>query len=132
MLNQADSSHCRKEVSAMPRDIQENSRSHNKSGYIHPDRSSRVRNMIHDISDLPLGSSLPDKHSQFIKPTEPFVLKFRTDRIQLKTKIDPLSCTRSGKIIAILLSNKQRNYLQSIHKDTIPTYLGNRKLSLPP
>jgi len=59
-INQIDTSQNRKEVSPTPRDIQEYSRTHNESGYIHPDRIPRVHNTIHDISDLQLSSSSPD------------------------------------------------------------------------
>jgi len=107
--------------------MQEDLGSHNESSYIHPDRISQVHSMIHDISDLLLSSSSPDQHAQFIEQTEQFIQKSRKDRKQFKRKIDPLSHTRSGKILAKPLSKKQRNYLQSIPKDTIANYLDNRK-----
>ena len=116
-----------KEVSPTSWDIQEDSRSYNESGYIHPDIIPQVLNTIHDISDLQPSSSSTDQHPRIIQQTERFIQKSRKDREQLKKKIDALSRTRSGNILAKQRSKKQRSYLQSIPKNTIANYLDNRK-----
>jgi len=107
--------------------MQEDSRLHNESGYIHPDRISHVHNTIHAISNLQLSTLSLDQYPQFVEKSEPFIQKPRKDKKQFKTKTDSLSRTRSGKILAKPLSKKQRNYLQSIPKDTIAIYLDNKR-----
>jgi len=117
----------RREVSATPRDIQEDSRSYNELGYIHPDRIPQVPCTIHDISDRQLSGSWLNRHPGIVEPTEQFIQKSRKDRKQLKKKSDLLSHSSSGKIRTKPLSKKQRNYLQSIPKHTIASYLDNRE-----
>jgi len=125
--NQIHTSHCRKEVSTMPWDIQDDLRLYNDSGHIHPDRTSHVQPTINDLSDLQLSSSLLDQCSQIVKETERFIQKSQKARKTFKKHRDPLLRTRSGKVISKPLSKKQRNYLHSISKDTIASYLDNRK-----
>jgi len=116
-----------REVSATPQGIQEDSRPNIRLSHIHPDRESQVHNTIQDISDLRLSGSSDDQHLRIIEETEQYIQKSRKERKNIKKQSDPLSCTRSEKILANPLFRKQRNYLQSIPKDMIAKYLENRK-----
>jgi len=121
-----------REVSAIPRDCQEDLRSNIEIGNIHPDRISQVCLIDPDVSEFGLedkNDSVPDQQSCVLKEAEQFVSKSRKDRkaFNKRKAKDQLSQTRSGKAIAKPLSNKQRKYLQSITKDTIVEYVANRK-----
>jgi len=115
-----------REVSAIPRDLQEDPRSNIELGNIHPDRVSRVGFTNSDVSELELDNSEP---LPILEKAEQFLRTSRKERKAFKQrkKADILSRTRSGKILTKPLSNKQRNYLQGISKETIAEYLANRK-----
>jgi len=108
----------------MPRDIQEDSRS-----YIHPDRINQVGKTLLDLSGEQLSESEPSQLRLVIEKAEQFLQVSRKERktFNKQKEKDRLSRMRSGKVIAKPLSNKQRNYLQSIPKDTISAYLVDRK-----
>jgi len=115
-----------REVSAIPRDLQEDPRSNIELGNIHPDRVSRVGFTNSDVSELELDNSEP---LPILEKAEQFLGTSRKERKAFKQrkKADILSRTRFGKILTKALSNKQRNYLQGISKETIAEYLANRK-----
>jgi len=116
----------------MPRDVQEDSRFPIKPGSIHPDRLSQIVNTIYNINDLELDGSEPDQLLRIDQSIEQSIQQSRKERKRITRYIEPLSHTTSGKVIAKPLSKKQRNYLQSIPKSTIPEYLDKRKLDLWP
>jgi len=103
-----------REVSAIPRDIQEDSQSNQESSEVQPDKICQVLHTICDISNLEVGYSKSDWVTQIIEKTEKFIIDSRRDMKALNKKPDPLSHTRSGKVPVKPLSEKQRNYLQSI------------------
>ena len=120
------------EVSAIPRDLQEDSRSNITLGKIHPDRVSQVCSVPSDDSEFKPGSPKFDRQSQVVKETKKFLNQSNKERKRFnKQKLkDQLSRTRSGKVIAKpakALNNKQWRYLQSIPKDTITEYVANWK-----
>jgi len=115
-----------KQISATPRDTQEDSRIDLESGYIHSQRISQIDNTTQGICSLELSGSDPDRTLQVIKETDEFIKDSRKERKTSKKKPALLSRTRSGKIPAKPLSKQQRNYLQSIPKDTISAYLIDR------
>ena len=116
-------------ISAVPQDIQEESRVINETRHIHPDRVPQVQDTNIDVSDLDLDSSGNKQQLRVVQQTEQFVQRSRKERKQLvnRKQADPLSKTRSGKIPAKPLTKKQRQHLQSIAKPTIVEYLENRK-----
>jgi len=94
---------------------------------IHLDRIQQIGKETPDLEKE--FDSEPDQPSRVLKKAEQFLSISKRDRkaFSKKKAKDQLSRTRSGKIIAKPLSNKQRNYLQSIPKDTIVEYIANRK-----
>jgi len=70
------------------------------------------------------------KALRIIEQTQKLIADSRKEGNALKKKPDLLSRTRSGKVLAKPLSKKQKNYLQSIPKDTISAYLIERKQDL--
>jgi len=117
-----------RELSETPRDIQEDPRSSIISDNIHPNGMIQV-NTTHNASDQEDIESVPERLPQMVESTEKFIWRSRKERTAFNKpkRIDALSHTRSGKVIAKPLSKKQRNYLQSISKDTICAYLADRK-----
>jgi hypothetical protein len=126
-INQHDKSQQGEEKSATPHNIQGNSRLHNQLGHIRPYRISQTQSTIHNISDLQISDSSIDQSSHINTQAELFIQKSRKDGKRLTSRNDPLSCTRSGKLLAKPLSKKQRNYLLSTPKATISHYLENRE-----
>jgi len=120
-----------RDVSATPLDTQEESTSGVESQHIQPDRISQVPDTN---NDLILDSSEQDHHIPVIKKTEQFIQKSRkeTKAINKQKQIDSLSRMRSGRIIEKPSTKKQRNYLQTIPKHLISTYLINRDWDLRP
>jgi len=88
-----------------------------------------VANTFPEISD----SDFVDKESSLglgvVVTTKKFRQQSQKDRkaFNKQKSVDQLSRTRSGRVLAKPLTNKQRNHLQSISKDTISEYLKNRK-----
>ena len=117
-------------VSPTTRVIQESLRSHTGTDKVHPDRIQQIGEKTPDLEEE--YDSEPDQQSRVLKEGDRFLLLSRKERkafSKMKAK-DQLSRTRSGKAIAKPagpLSNKQRNYLQSIPKDTLVSYITNRK-----
>jgi len=116
-----------REISATPRDIQEESRTVIESQYIHLDCVTQVHSVTLDVGDLDLNNSQAQYPSQLVEETEQCIQKSRKERKAFNERQEVLSRTRSGRMLAKLLSNKQRNYLQTIPKDMISKYLINRK-----
>jgi len=117
-----------REVSVIPWDIQEDPRSSIASDNIHPDRIFQV-NTTHNASDLEDIDLEPEQLPQIGESAEQFIWRFWKERkaFNKQKRIDALSRTRSGKVIAKPLSKKQRNYLQPISKNTISAYWADRK-----
>jgi len=116
-----------KRFSPTSRDLQEDPRSYIGTDNIHPDRIQQVRNESPDLEEE--YDSVPDQLSRVLKEAGQFLSLSRKDRkaFNKKKAKDQLSRTRSGKILARPLNDKQRKYLQSIPKDTIVEYVANRK-----
>jgi len=111
-------------VLVTPRDIQEDPRSRVNTGIVHPDRRAQIQIPDDDISSLDLEGS---RQENLAKETEKFISRSQKERyIFSKTNSSRSSRIRSGKVTKPL-SKKQKNYLQSISKDTIAEYLSNRK-----
>ena len=129
-VNQGDSTAAnqfRKEKSVAPRDIQEDLRTDNGLDYIHDDRISQIDNRILSNCHWEISDSNSGGGSRIIKDTEKSIGDSRKAKEALKKKkSDSLSRTRSGQIPAKPVTKKQRNYLQSIPKNTISEYLINR------
>jgi len=116
-------------VSPTPRDIQDDPRPYNEVDRVHPDRIHQVRKGTLRSSSEEQWDSEPNQQPVVLKEEGEFLRKSRKQRkafIKQKAK-DQLSRTRSGKIIAKPLSTKQRQYLQSIPRDTIVEYIADRK-----
>jgi hypothetical protein len=64
-----------REISATPRDIQEDPRSQNLTGHIHPDGRSRAQYANNAISDLELGTPVVEPVSRIIADTKQFIQK---------------------------------------------------------
>jgi len=78
--------------------------------------------------DISEASNLQLDHiEQVIADTEEFIINSKKQRKEFKKKPDPLTRTRSGKIPVKPLTQKQRNRLQAIPKDTLVAFLKNRK-----
>ena len=120
------SQNVRKEC-AMTRDIPEQSRTDIGTQQIDPDRISQVHDTIHDISDLDLDNSVRCHPSHLIEQTEQSIGNSGKEKKALRKRTELLSRKRSGKIPAKPLYKTQRDYLQSIPKDTIAEYLAVRK-----
>jgi len=69
----------------------------------------------------------PDQLSRIVEDTRQSIPKSQKIRKTDNKHSDSLLNTSSGKIPVKPLSKKQRNYLQSIPKDTIAAYFGNKK-----
>jgi len=92
---------------------------------IHP---SRILQINKDSEDLETESSQAqlDRATTVIQKTKEFIGQSRKERRAFKKKPCALSRTRSGKIPVKPLTNKQRNRLQAISKDTLTLYLDTR------
>jgi hypothetical protein len=101
-----------KTVPTIPMDSRDNSRIHMDIDYIHPDRVSQAQGTIHDIDDLELDESEPDRLLRITKSTEQCIQKSWKDWKEFKNRAKLLSRTRSGKVIAKHLAKKQQEYLQ--------------------
>ena len=117
-------------VSPTIRDIQEGPRSDTGVGNIHPDRIQQVGKETPDLEEE--FDSEPDRQSRVLKEADQFLLLSKKDRkaFSKKKAKDQLSRIRSGKAIAKParpLNNKQWKYLQSISKDTLVSYIIDRK-----
>jgi len=108
-----------RQVSVMPRDIQEESRSNINQQHIHPDRISRVQDMSNDISNLDRDTLGEELLFQIGKSSKRFVQKSRKPRKGCARKTDLLTPTSSGKVLAKPLSKRQKNCLQTIPKDIL-------------
>jgi hypothetical protein len=95
----------------------------------HPDGISQVGQTILDLSNGGPRDLEPSKEPGVVGKTEQLLkTSQKARRVFTKQKrINSLSRTRSGRIIAKPLSNEQRNYLQAIPKDTIARYLEDKK-----
>jgi len=116
------------------RDIQEDPRPYDRIDKIHPDMIHQIGKKTLILNSEEECDSEPNQQSFVLKKAEQFLQKSRKDRKAFKKQKakDQLSRTRSGKIIAKPLSNKQRQYLQSIPKDTIVEYIADRIQDLRP
>jgi len=119
-----------REISATPRDIQEDLRSCIGTDSIHPDRIQQIGKETPGLEEE--YDSEPNQQSRVLKEADRFLLLSKKERKSFSKKKakDQLSQTRSGKAIAKParpLNNKQWKYLQSIPKDTIASYLADRK-----
>jgi hypothetical protein len=108
-------------VSPTRRDIQENPRPYDGNDRIHPDRIHQVGKKTLSLDSEEECDSEPNQQSCVLQEAEQFLQISRKDRkgFNKQKANDQLSQMQSGKIIAIPLSNNQRQYLQSIPKDTI-------------
>jgi len=112
-----------RETSVTPRDLAEDQRLEN----IHPGRIQQFGKETPDLEEE--YDSEPDRQSRALKEADQFLSLSRKERkaFSKKKAKEQLSRTQSGKIITKPLSNKQRQYLQSISKDAIVEYIANRK-----
>jgi len=116
-------------VSPTPRDIQEDQRPYNEVDRVHPDRIHQVRKGTLRLSSEEEWDSEPNQQPVVLKEAGEILRKSQKERKAFNTQKakDQLSRTRSGNIIAKPLSNKQRQYFQSIRRDTIVGYIADRK-----
>jgi phosphate starvation-inducible protein PhoH len=91
---------------------------------VHPSRQAQVQ----DSDDILSSSDIAEiRQEETAKETEKFIALSRKERKEfIKQKQSNLLINRSGRITKPI-TKKQRNYLQSISKDTIAEYLKNRK-----
>jgi len=89
-----------REVSTIPRDIQEDPRIDNETRYLHLERVSQVQDINNDVSDLNLDSSKNDQRCRIVQSTELLISRSRRERRKLEKQkqSDPLSRTRSGQV----------------------------------
>jgi hypothetical protein len=118
-----------REVSPLPRDIQEDPQLSSPKNFSHPDRVDQINTTNPDISYLDLNVSRPRTPSGVVDSAKQFLLKSKKERkaFNRQKKIDQLSRTRSGKVLMHPLTTGQIKYLQCIPKDTISDYLENRR-----
>jgi hypothetical protein len=111
-------------VSTTPRDTQEDLRNQATWNNVHPSRQAQVQ----DSDDILSSSDIAEiRQKEIAKETKKFIALSRKDRKEfIKQKQSNLLINRSGRITK-QITKKQRNYLQSISKDTIAEYLENRK-----
>jgi hypothetical protein len=114
-----------RELSGVPRDIQEDPRNTIEIKNIHPDRQSQIQIPGDDISDLHLEDI---RQKEVVEKTEQFIQLTRKERKAFnKQKQQTLtSATRSGRIVKPV-KKKQKSYLQNIPKDSLSEYLEKRK-----
>ena len=117
-------------VSATPRDVQEGPRSYTGTDSIHPDRIQQIEKETPDLEQE--YDSESDLQSRVLQEASSFLRTSKKDRkaFSKKKAKNQLSRTRSGKAIskpARPLNNKQWNYLQCIPKDTLVSYIADRK-----
>jgi len=113
-----------RKVSRTPPDIQEDPRERCTSDIVHPDRRVQIQVTDSDTSSLDLKGS---RQGNIVKETKEFFSLSRKERKAAYKRIhDKLTRTRFSKVIKPI-TKKQRNYLQSIPKDTMEDYLKNRK-----
>jgi len=122
----------REEVSVTPQDIQEDPRSSIGLCYIHPDRLFQINNTKDDISDSEVNHLQSEQLPRIVKEADQFIQISQQERkaFTKQKRIDALSCTRSGKVIAkpvLPLTKKQRNRLQTIPKNMLAEYLDTRE-----
>ena len=89
---------------------------------------SRILQINKDREDSETESSQAqlDRATTVIQKAKEFIGQSRKERKAFKKKPCALSYTRSGKIPVKPLTNKQRNRLQAISKDTLVSYLDTR------
>jgi hypothetical protein len=111
-------------VSTTPQDAQEDLRNQATRNNVHPSRRAQVQ----DSDDILSSSDIAEiRQKETAKETKKFIALSRKDRKEfIKQKQSNLLINRSGRITKPI-TKKQRNYLQSISKDTIAEYLENRK-----
>jgi phosphate starvation-inducible protein PhoH len=116
--------HPGREVSTTPRDTQEDLRNRATLNNVYPSRQAQVQ----DSDDILSSSDIAEiRQEETAKETEKFIALSRKERKEfIKQKQSNLLINRSGRSIKPI-TKKQRNYLQSISKDTIAEYLKNRK-----
>jgi hypothetical protein len=119
-----DNVHPGREVSTTPRDTQEDLRNRATLNNVYPSRQAQVQ----DSDDILSSSDIAEiRQEETAKETEKFIALSRKERKEfIKQKQSNLLINRSGRSIKPI-TKKQRNYLQSISKDTIAEYLKNRK-----
>jgi len=100
-----------REISATPRDIQEEFRISDGSHHIHPDRENQVHDTISNFSDLDLNNSEPQHPSHLIEETQQLIKTSQKERIVFNKRQETLWQTRSGRILAKPMSKKQWSYL---------------------
>jgi len=93
---------------------------------IHPDRILQI-NKDSENSEVESSQAQLDRATTVIQNTKRFIDQSRKERKALRKKPCVLSRTRSGKIPGNSLTQRQRNRLQAIPKDTILEYLETRK-----
>jgi hypothetical protein len=111
------------------RDIQEESRTRVVPSTIHPDRIPQIQVPDDNTEEAVFDNCELSQSEQILQSAELFVKISRKERqaFNKKKKGDLLLHTRSGRIIAHPLSNKQRNDIQSIPKPMLAEYLRLRK-----
>jgi len=94
---------------------------------VHPDRIRQIGNTAD--SDFEEKDNEPEtsRAALVIQNTERFINLSKKARKAFNQKACVLSRTRSGKIPVKPLTNKQRNRLQAISKNTLTSYLNTRK-----
>jgi hypothetical protein len=114
-----------REVSAIPRDIQEVLRGDIKTGFVHPDRRNQIQDYESDISDLDLEEIRQERSSV---ETESIIPRTRKQRKEFNKQKQGALVPRPERVkVTKPVTTKQRKFLQSIPKDTISEYLRNRK-----
>jgi len=92
---------------------------------IHPSRIPQINKDSED-SETERSQAQLDRATTVTQNTKKFIGQSRKERRVFKKKPCALSRTRSGKIPVKPLTNKQRNQLQAIPKDTLVSYLDIR------
>ena len=113
-----------REVSKIPRDIQEDPRIDNEMRCLCLERVSPVQDINIDVSDLNLYCSENDQHCRIIQSTERFISRSRRERRKLEKQkqSDPSSRTTSGQV-PVKRSNQDFSKTEGID----PSELSRRK-----
>jgi hypothetical protein len=106
-------------------DMRKNSEINTDTDNIHPNRINQVGNLEREISEIVSSDRELSRLLQVKKETEQFLrISWKERKAFHKQKqADQVSKMGSGKVIAKPLSNKRKNFLQSIPTHTLANYL---------
>jgi len=100
----------------------------NKPGScIHPERKPQIDSTVKESYEVVSSEPNSERATSIIQSARKFVGQSKKARKALKQNSCLLSRTRSGKIPVKPLTQKQRNRLQAISKDTLVAYMKGRE-----